>query len=70
MLQTNYSDVEGLFFHCFPQTLECRNKRNLKFHRDNGDVVLGSVTMAFRDEDNILDQIYVKQIFLCFIVKI
>ena len=31
----------------------------------DGDVVLDRVNMAFRDEDNILDQIYEKQI--CFL---
>ena len=31
-----------------------------------GDVVLDSVNVAYRDEDSILDQIYLKQIFLDF----
>ena len=35
-----------------------------------GDVVLESVIMAYRDEDRILDQIYQKQIFSDFIMKI
>ena len=33
----------------------------------SGDVILDSVSMAYRDEDTILDQIYVKQIHLSFL---
>ena len=37
---------------------------------DDGDVVLESVNMVFRNEDNILDQINTKQIYSDFILKI
>ena len=39
---------------------------NYSEQRQNGDVVLDSFNILYRDEDSILDQIYEKQLFSAF----